>query len=62
MRTALVRGGVILLGGLLLWALLGALSGYGHDPNHDIDREKARAAANRVHVPPKMGDHPGAGG
>ncbi len=42
--------GVMLLAG----TLLGALSGCGHDPNHDIDREKARAAADRVHSPPKL--------
>lgn len=44
----------------------GTLQGCGHDPNHDVDMEKARAAARRVHTPPdpsvvgKMG--PGHGG
>jgi hypothetical protein len=51
---------VILLGG----TLLGALSGYGHNPNHDINMEQARAAARRVHTPPKPGVKmmPGHGG
>ena len=39
---------------LLCGTLLGAVSGCGHDPNHDIDMEKARAAADRVHPPPKL--------
>ena len=49
---------------LLVGTLLGTLSGCGHDPNHDIDREQARAAANRVHPPPPPGAkmEPGAGG
>jgi hypothetical protein len=49
---------------LLVGTLFGALSGCGHDPNHDIDMEKARAAANRVHAPPKPGEkmEPGGGG
>jgi hypothetical protein len=50
MRAWMLRGGVILLSGTLLGALLGC----GHDPNHDIDMEQARAAASRVHSPPKL--------
>lgn len=48
--------------GVLL--LVGALSGCGHDPNHDIDPEQARKAAARVHTPPKPGEKivPGFGG
>jgi hypothetical protein len=45
----------MLLVGTLFWALLGALSGCGHDPNHDINMEQAREAADRVHPPPKPG-------
>jgi hypothetical protein len=48
----MLRGAVALLFG----GLLGALSGCGHDPNHDIDMERARAAADQVHTPPKPGD------
>ncbi len=60
MRTWMLRVGVT----LLIGTLLGALPGCGHDPNHDINMEQARAAANRVHKPPdpgvKMGpDHGG---
>ena len=64
MRVWMLRGGVILLGGTLLWALLGSLSGCGHNPNHDINMEKARAAADRVHPPPPPGVkmEPGHGG
>ena len=60
MRVYIVRGGMILLVG----TLLGALSGCGHDPNHGINMEKARAAANRVHTPPDPGVKmmPGGGG
>ena len=60
MRVWMLRVGVMLLVG----TLLGALSGCGHDPNHDIDMEQARAAANRVHAPPPKGVkmEPGAGG
>ena len=55
MRAWMLRGGVILLGVMLLvGTLLWALSGSGHDPNHDINMEQARAAANRVHPPPKL--------
>ena len=54
MRAWMLRVGVMLLVG----TLLGALSGCGHNSNHDIDMEQARAAADRVHPPPP----PGAGG
>lgn len=49
-RAWMLRGGAMLLIGMLL----GTLSGCGHDPNHDINMEKARAAANRVHPPPQL--------
>ena len=64
MRKWMLRGGVILLGGALLVALLLALSNSGHDPNHGIDMEKAREAADRVHPRPKPGEkyEPGHGG
>jgi hypothetical protein len=60
MRVWMLRGGVILLVG----TLLGALSGCGHNPNHDIDMKKAREAADRVHPPPPPGVKriPGHGG
>jgi len=60
MRVWMLRGGVILLVGTLLGALLGC----GHNPNHDINMEQARAAADRVHTPPKPGVKmmPGGGG
>ena len=60
MRVWMLRGGAILLVG----TLLGALSGCGHNPNHDINMEQARAAARRVHPPPPPGVKriPGAGG
>ncbi len=60
MRTWMLLGALMLLLGTLLWAL----SGSGHNPNHDIDMEKARAAANRVHPPPPPGVKmmPGGGG
>ena len=51
MRVWMLRGGVMLLVG----TLLGALSGCGHNPNHDINMEQARAAARRVHPPPPPG-------
>ena len=49
---------------LVLGMLLVALPGCGHNPNHDIDMEQARAAANRVHKQPDPGVkmEPGAGG
>ena len=50
MRVWMLRGGVILLGIMLLvGTLLWAISGSGHNPNHDIDMKKAREAARRVH-------------
>ena len=60
MRVGMLCVGVILLVGTLLWAL----SGSGHNPNHDINMEQARAAARRVHPPPKPGVKmmPGHGG
>lgn len=60
MRKWMPLAGVMLLVGTLLWAL----SGSGHDPNHDIDREAARAAAHRVHPSPPPGTKrvPGHGG
>lgn len=51
MRAYMPRVGML----LLLGALLGPLSGCGHNPNHDIDMEKAKAAASRVHAPPPAG-------
>ncbi len=51
MRTWMLGGRVMLLCG----TLLGALCGCGHNPNHDIDMEQARAAASRVHKPPPPG-------
>lgn len=61
MRKWMLRGGVILLGGTLLATLFGGLRGCGHDPNHDIDREQARAAAGRVHATPRPGVQMGPG-
>ena len=56
MRVWMLRGVVVLL--------CGTMFGCGHNPNHDIDMEQARAAANRVHAPPPPGVkmEPGAGG
>jgi len=56
----MLLGGVMLLVGTLLWAL----SDSGHNPNHDINMEKAREAADRVHPPPPPGAKriPGFGG
>ena len=64
MRVWMLRAGAVLLGGTLFGALLWALSGSGHNPNHDINMEQARAAADRVHTPPKPGVKmmPGGGG
>ena len=64
-RAAVLRGGTILLGVMLMvGTLLWALSGSGHNPNHDINMEQARAAARRVHTPPEPGVKmmPGQGG
>ena len=60
MRKWMLLGGVMLLVG----TLLGALSGCGHDPNHGIDMEKAKEAADRVKPPPPPGAKriPGHGG
>ena len=60
LRVGVMLLGVMLLGGTLFWAL----SGCGHNPNHDINMEQARAAARRVHKPPPPGVKmmPGAGG
>ena len=59
-RAWMLRGGMMLLVG----TLLGALSGCGHNPNHDINMEQARAAARRVDPPPAPGVKmmPGHGG
>jgi len=65
MRASMLRVGVMLLGVMLLGGtLLWALSGSGHNPNHDINMEQARKAADRVHPPPPPGVKmmPGAGG
>ena len=60
MRKWMLLGAVMLLVGALVWAL----SGSSHNPNHDINLEEARAAARRVHTPPKPGVKmkPGHGG
>ena len=60
MRKWMLLGGAMLLVG----TLLGALSGCGHNPNHDINMEEARKAADRVHPPPPPGVkmEPGHGG
>ena len=50
MSTWMIRALDLFLVGTLL--ISGGLAGCGHNPNHDIDLEKARAAANRVHTPP----------
>ena len=64
MRAWMLRVGVLLLGVTLLVGLLRAFSGSGHDPNHGINMEKAREAADRVHPPPPPGTKriPGHGG
>jgi hypothetical protein len=62
MRKWMLLGAVMLLVGTLLWAF----SGSGHDPNHGIDMEKAREAADRVHPQPTPAERakmkPGHGG
>lgn len=66
MRAWMLRVGVMLLGVMLLVGLLWAFSGSGHDPNHGIDMEKAREAADRVHPQPTPAERakmkPGHGG
>ena len=60
MRAWMLCVALVLLGG----ALLGALSGCGHNPNHGIDPEQAREAARQIKPPPKPGVKmkPGHGG
>lgn len=60
MRAWRLRAAVLLLCG----TLIGALSGCGHDPNHGVNMEEARKAADRVHPPPPPGVkmEPGHGG
>ena len=60
MRKWMLLGAVMLLVGALVWAF----SGSGHNPNHGINLEKAREAADRVHPPPPRGvkREPGGGG
>jgi hypothetical protein len=60
MRAWMLRVGMVLLVG----ALLGALSGCGHNPNHGIDMQRAQDAADRIHPRPKPGEQmkPGHGG
>ena len=59
-----MRAWMLCVGTLLGVTLLGTLSGCGHDPNHDINMEEARKAADRVHPRPKPGVklEPGHGG
>jgi hypothetical protein len=63
-RDVIMRVGMLLGGVTLLVGLLWAFSGSGHDPNHGINMEKAREAADRVHPPPPPGVKriPGYGG
>ena len=63
-RDVIMRVGMLIGGVTLLVGLLWALSGSGHDPNHDINMEEARKAAERVHPRPKPGVEmkPGHGG
>ena len=60
MRVYVLLGAAMLLCG----TLAGALSGCGHNPNHDVNMEEARKAADRVHTPPEPGVkmEPGHGG
>jgi hypothetical protein len=64
MRVWMLRLGVMLLGVILLVGLLWAFSGSSHNPNHGINMEKAREAADRVKPPPPPGTKriPGHGG
>ena len=52
MRKWMLRRVMLFMVGMLF----AAIPGCGHNPNHDIDMEKARAAANRVHSPPKLSE------
>jgi hypothetical protein len=63
-RDVIMRVGMLLGGVTLLVGLLWAFSGSGHDPNHGINMEKAREAADRVKPPPPPGTKriPGYGG
>ena len=63
-RDVIMRVGMLLGGLTLLVGLLWAFSGSGHDPNHGINMEKAREAADRVKPPPPPGTKriPGHGG
>ena len=63
-RDVIMRVGMLLGGVTLLVGLLWAFSGSSHDPNHGINMEQARKAADRVHPPPPPGVKmvPGAGG
>jgi hypothetical protein len=63
-RDVIMRVGMLLGGVTLLVGLLWAFSGSGHDPNHGINMEKAREAADRVKPPPPPGTKriPGHGG
>ncbi|MCA1594821.1 MAG: hypothetical protein LC772_00115 [Chloroflexi bacterium] len=49
---------------LLIGTVLAALSGCSHNPNHGVDMDQARAAAQRIHPAPPPGVKvvPGAGG
>ena len=51
-RDVIMRVGMLLGGVTLLVGLLWAFSGSGHNPNHGINMEKAREAADRVHPQP----------
>jgi hypothetical protein len=63
-RDVIMRVGMLLGGVTLLVGLLWAFSGSGHDPNHGINMEKAKEAADRVKPPPPPGTKriPGHGG
>ena len=63
-RDVIMRLGMLLGGVTLLVGLLWAFSGSSHDPNHGINMEKAREAADRVKPPPPPGTKriPGHGG
>ena len=63
-RDVIMRVGMLLGGVTLLVGLLWAFSGSGHDPNHGINMEKAKEAADRVKPPPPPGTKriPGYGG